>query len=223
MRPMTAAARTAASSGYADSRFPAARQRCDHGAIMPGRWGNSRIARRLVCKKVHHSERVRAAPWPCDRCRSAVSGTPGPRGGGTQGRTRVLKRRSRSAAGSAVIPAWTGPGWTIADRGAVSQRNRSPRGCSASGPSVQARPNALSAARTAATSAPGSSAAGGSRQFDPRPEVAERLGVQEHPGVDRLTAVDPRDHADQGVLEDLVRLGGVWAHDRMTSGPAGRG
>ena len=43
------------------------------------------------------------------------------------------------------MPLCTGPGWTMAERGAVSQRKRSPRVCSASGPSVQARVNALRA------------------------------------------------------------------------------
>lgn len=54
-------------------------------------------------------------------------GEPGPAARGPvpeagQG-TSATTRRSRSAAGSAVSPRWTGPGCTTVERGAVSQRN----------------------------------------------------------------------------------------------------
>jgi hypothetical protein len=58
----------------------------------------------------------------------------------------VVKRRVRSVWGAVVMPAWTGPGWTMADLGAVSQRKRSPRVNSASGPAVQASSKAVRAA-----------------------------------------------------------------------------
>jgi hypothetical protein len=70
----------------------------------------------------------------------------------------VSKRWVSSAAGSLVRPLWTGPGWTMVDRGAASQRKRSPSGRLASGPSVQAFSNADRAERTASTSAAGSTA-----------------------------------------------------------------
>src|ERR1700761_8679973 len=82
------------------------------------------------------------------------------RGGVGQGetRTRVSKRWVSSAAGSAVRPLCTGPGWTMVDLGAVSQRKRSPSERPDSGPSVQAFSNTDRPARTASRSADGSTA-----------------------------------------------------------------
>ena len=51
-------------------------------------------------------------------------------------------------------------------------------------------------------------------QLDPGGQVAERLGVDDHPGVDRLAPLDPGHDADQGVLEDL-------GHTRITPGTSG--
>jgi hypothetical protein len=51
-------------------------------------------------------------------------------------------------------------------------------------------------------------------QLDPRPQVAERLGVDDHARVDRLAAFHPRYDADQRPLEDL-------AHVLITSGTSG--
>src|SRR5262249_46929405 len=72
--------------------------------------------------------------------------------------TRVSKRWVGSEGGSAVGPVGSGPGWTMADRGAVSQRNRSPIGRPASGPSLQAFSNAVRPVRTAPRSMAGSRA-----------------------------------------------------------------
>ena len=138
-----------------------------------------------------------AAGRPCVRLTAAPAYR-------VHGCTSVSNRVSRvRRPGSAVRPVCTGPGLgrPCLAAGRSSQRNRSPSGRPASGPSVQALVNAPSAApdRTGVH-------AGVERpqpvlvELDPGAQVAVLLGVHDDPGVDRLTALDPGHQPDQRVL-----------------------
>ena len=92
--------------------------------------------------------------WPADGRRPAGSAAQRPH--------EDVEQPVELAAGSSVMPVWTGPGWTTVLLGAVSQRNRRPGSSRPAGPAAgapaQTSTTARRAARTASTSAPGSRA-----------------------------------------------------------------
>ena len=151
------------------------------------------------------------------------------------GRTSSARRRARSASGSAVRPVCTGPGCTIVLRGAVRRRNRRPRSSSPAGPARRA-----SSGPPAHTVCQGAQHAGdpvgvGARvqgvqaglvEVHAGAEVVQAAAVEQHAGVDRLAALDPRHHAERGVLERMAghvgrRRSPRRRTDRPPRGPGG--
>ena len=126
-----------------------------------------------------------------------------------------MNRRSSSASGSAVRPVCTGPGCTIVLRGAVRRRKRRPRSSSPAGPARRASgvsPHTVSSARRTQRDAVGvgarvQGAQAGLVEVHPGAQVVQGPAVEQHTGVDRLAALDPRHDADHGVLERVPRHG----------------
>ena len=118
-------------------------------------------------------------------------------------RTRVSKRWVSSAAGSAVRPLCTGPGWTMeTGRGepaeALAERAAGERALGAGLlERGQARPHRVEVGR----------GVDGEQtrlvQLDPASRVAEGLRVDDHAHVDGLAPLDPRHYPDQRVLKDV--------------------
>ncbi len=106
-------------------------------------------------------------------------------------------------------PVWTGPAWTIVLAGATSQWKRSDCGSAAIAPPWRvAVRDVLDRAQQRADL--GGLALGRERRQQRLVEVgagaeeAQRAAEQHDAGVDRLAALDPRDHAQRGVLEGLA-------------------